>query len=339
MDSVSNSSLQESDSLNYFPSAVPESPSKQASQAANGQLASFHPPNSTQNPLSQFNSQLNQIEAKGTGSEMAVIISIGPSKEPVPLIRYEFYNSSSKNLNIEETNYELIMKSKSIQSKFSMFILDVCSMLQDSPTAYIEKLQMWLSFQSCIKSVQSLQTFDGDSDVLKAKTIPALLSSLHCYTSWYNYSLIADIARQFCGDKGSTLVEAYESELRDYLQNLIIHCPPFSIDHKNASQKLELLEVKVGWDLSTALLEDIAIFKHTLCQLCDLDPRFLVVRRIANTSFQMSWAIPKVATEVVSEAIELNSGAFFDNNIQAIKISGSQVDFKVLNGLFIHSYI
>lgn len=328
MDSLSNSSLQESNSLNYFPSAVPESPSNQSSQVVNGAFQSL-------SSASSHHDEKLSVKMDRNSKEMAVIISIGPSREPVPLMRYEFYKSSNKSQGAisEETRHELIIKSKQIQEKFSNLILDICSLLQDSSTAYIEKLQMWLSFQSCSKSVQSLQAFDTDSSTLKAETIPALISSLRCYTSWYNYSLIADIVKQFCANKGAALVSAYEAELKEYLQKLILHCPPLFPDHEfdvSHSQNVELVEVEVGgWEASTAVLEDLALFKHTLCQLCDLDPRFLVIREINTTNFKMLWAVPKPVVGMLTEAIKLNSDALYHkSNVQAVKTADLEIDFK-----------
>ena len=245
----------------------------------------LEPSKSTQNP----------------GNEMALVITIGPSKEPAPLMRYEFHSLASKSMTNEQTNHELIMRSKSIQSKFSDLIFGICSLLQSSYAADIEKLRMWLSYQSCSQSAQSLQAFDSDSDALKAKSIPALILSLKCYTSWYNYGLIADIAKKFCGDKGSALVEAYEDELQLYLKTLIIHCPPLFPDHDNSTKALSCFEVDVEWNPSTSFLEDIAIFKSTLCKLCNLDPRFLVITTINATDFRMSWAIPKAAAGIINE--------------------------------------
>lgn len=318
MDSSSTSSLHESSSLNFFPSAVPESPSScddfQSSKPENS------PPTSGTVGV--------KTEPK---REMAVTLNIGPSREPVPLMRYEFHKSSIARKS--KTSHDLIIKSKQIQTKFSNLILDVCSLLQDSPSSHIEKLQMWLSFQSCSKSVQSLQAFHRDSDALKVKTIPAFISSLRCYTSWYNYGLIADIARQFCANKGAALVTSYEADLKDYFQTLILHCPPLFPDHRKLSHdqsQNELLEMKVGgWDASTAILEDLALFKNTLCQLCDLDPRFLVIKEINTTSFKMSWAIPKAATAMLKEATKLNSDTLYhENNVQAIKIGDLKMDFQ-----------
>ena len=310
-------SVQDSGSLNYFPSAVPDSPPHPTSPSALRPLAPAQPLKLGQNPLSQYSS------SAGMKSDTTVLISIGSSREPVPLMRYEVFNSSTQD--IEEASYELVVKSKAIQSKFSKLVLDVCSLLQDSSVDCIEKLQMWLSFQMCTQTVKVLSS---DSDISKAKTIPALISSLKCYSSWYNYGLIADIVRTFCGDKGTALVQTYEAELKDYLQTLVFHCPPLFPGYGSKSH-MEYLEVKVGWDTSTALLEDISIFKHTVCQLCDLDPRFVVVKRVASGNFQMSLAIPVSAVGKVNEAIKLNPDAFLQNNIQAVKLSGSRTDLKV----------
>lgn len=329
MDPLSTSSLQECNALNYFPSAVPDSPSNQPSQDLIDPLGSFEylKPVNVNDPFSQFSEKVNdKMEAKS--SDTKVIISIGPSRQPAPLMRYEFYNSLTRS---EEINCELIKKSKLIQSKFSNLILDICSLLQESPTAYIEKLQLWLSFQSCSKSVEALQAVNSESNTFTAKTIPDFISSLHCYTSWYNYSLIADIARQFCPSKGCALVSAYEAELNDFFQMLILHCPPLFPDHHQyAAQSVELVEVKVrGWKASTAVLEDIALFKNTLCQVCDLDPRFLVIREIDTTNFKMSWTVPKSATGILSTAIKMHSGALYHkSSINCIKIADLEIDFQ-----------
>ncbi len=311
-DSFSASSMQENTSLNFFPSAVPESPIDQTS----------HLPmslKSTQSPLSQPNSQ----SSDSYRSEMAVIVTIGPSREPVPLMRYEFYDLARKTTRNEETNQQLILKSKSIRSKFSNLILDICSLLQNSSVSSIEKLQMWLSYQSCSMSVHALQAFDGDSDALKAKTIPAFITSLQCCTSWYNYELIADIAKKFCGNEGSVLVEAYETELKYYFKTLILHCPRLFPDHENSTKLLDSFEVKVGWNPSTAVLENIAVFKNTLCQLCNLDSRFLVIKMINATDFRMSWAYPKAATKKIKE---INPDVFLQKGIQSILLPGLDSD-------------
>ena len=310
MDSLSTSSQQE---MNYFPSAVPDSPV----QIPNHQSGSFLSPESTDSPGRQSSS---------TTGEMAVVISIGPSREPLPLMRYEFFSSTGKGTPSKEgADYELIVKSKLIQSKFSNLVLGICSLLQGSSTAYLEKLQMWLSLQSCSQAAQALRAFGESSDVMRAKTIPTVISSLRCYMSWYNYGLVADIAKQFCGIKGDVLVREYEAELKEYFKMLILHCPPLFPDNSECTTgAVDLLEVKVGWEVSTAVLEDIAIFKHTLCQLCDLDPRFLVIRGISTTNFQMSWAFPSVARE-----IKLNSDTLYHKSkVHTLKMSDFQLDLR-----------
>lgn len=316
--------------MNYFPSAVLESPESPVIEQQL-QRASSPPKDCSE----KFQVKIEQT--KDSEATMALVISIGPSREPVPLMRYEFYKSSSASKS-EESDHELIIKSKTIQTKFSNLILDTCSLLQDSSRAYIEKLQMWLSYQSCSKSAQILKAFDRESDALKAKTIPVFISSLRCYTSWYNYGLIANIARQFCGTKGAALVTAYEAELKDYLQSLILHCPPLFPGHEDSSHSwsTDLLEIKVGgWEASTATLEDIALFKHTLCELCDLDHRFLVIREIDTTNFTMSWAVPKVAIGKLTKSIKVNSDALRRKcRVQSIKTADLDINFQEVSMLF-----
>ena len=324
MDSISTSSLQESNSLNYFPSAVLESPSTEASQVIESPaLCSFQPPKSTKDSLSKEIGL--QLKTKTSVTDnMTVVLSIGPSKEPVPLLRYEFYNSSSHEQIIYD---ELIMRSKSIQTMFSDLVLNVCSILLESSEICIERLQLWLSFQNCTKSAQGLQAFDKESDAFKTKTIPAFISSLHCYSSWYNYHLIASIAEKFCGSKGSALMITYESELKKFFQSLILHCPPLFPDGEDFTHDVNLLEVKIkGWQASTALLEDISLFKHALCKLCNLDHRFLVIRKIDANDFKMVWAVPRTAIDKIRKSIKQNSD--FKSDLRAIKIRDFEVDLQ-----------
>lgn len=285
--------MQESSSLNFFPSAISESPVHQALPTSNLKYLQC------QSPTIWDNSQNSGVRE----TEMTVNLTIGPSKEPVPLMRCEFYNSCSvgKDASIEDTDLELIMKSKSIQTKFSNLIFDICSLLQSSAVPK-DKLQMWLSYQSCSRSVESLRVFENDSDALTAESIPALISSLQCYTSWYNYDLIADIAKKFCAENGSKLIETYEAELKNYLNILILYCPPLFPNHENVTKTLEPFEIKVGWNSSSAVLEDIAIFKKKICHLCNLDPRFLVIKMVDVTNFQLTLAVPKAAIETLKRA-------------------------------------
>ncbi len=227
-----------------------------------------------------------------------------------------------------EVNYDLLLQSRLIQSHFSDLVLNVCTILQDSPTAYIEKLQMWLSFQSFSRVKQSLKTFDSDSDAMKAKTIPVLITSLRSYSSWYNYHLIADIAKHFCGDKGRALVESYEAKVRDFLQRLLTHSPPLFPGSETPSKDTDLFEMKIACDMSGTYLRDIAIFKNTLCELCEIDPRFLVIKEIDTSNSYVSWATPKAATDSIIKAIKLKLDDLSQENIQEIRLSESNI-FKV----------
>ena len=315
--------------MNYFPSAVPESPLNGTTQSVFTESSiSFHPSESTlksmsRNSLQQFTLQQEKI-SRSNSKEATLVISVGPSRDPAPLVRLECCDSINDGLSCT-----LITESKQIQSQFSEFILAVCSLLQNYPAAHIDKLRMWLSFQSCSQAVQSLKAFDPNSDMANAKSIPTFISSLHKYTSWYNYDLIADIAKKFCGDKGSALVEKYEETLKNYLHKLILYCPPLHSEYNNLTQDTEMLKLKITQEISSVYLKDITIFKHTLCKLCELDPRFLILRRIENSDFQMLWAFPRSAAESTIKAINSKSDASAWENIEAIQIGNSQINKKV----------
>ena len=321
VDSMSASSTQENSSMNYFPSAT----LAQSSLYDSG--TSGHALNGSAEHTHHFDEG-----AHFTNGVTEMVVSIGPSRDPGPTV--EFKSPLSKKLPTEVAE-SLVIESKNIQSSFSDFVLEVCSLLQESSSVYIEKLQMWLSFQNCTGAVQSLKAFDSSSEVLRARSIPSLISSLKSYSSWYNYDLIGDIAKKFCGSKGVRAVEKYESVLHEYMQKVIVHCPPPSPELEDESKCSEVLRMELDLDFSATALKDLAIFKQTLCKVCDLDPRFLVLRRIDAVNYHLFWAVPKIAVSSAMRGLKSKWTSLEEKNVKAVSMSGQEVHVEVSLSAFL----
>lgn len=182
---------------------------------------------------------------------------------------------------------------------------------------------MWLSFQSCSQAAQALRALSDCSDVAnEGKNYSS------CY---FEFALLHVLVQLRVVSKvkyslGNTKQNS-KSISKDSF-NIVLLFPDNS-DCQNTTGAVELLEVKVGWEASTAVLEDIAIFKHTLCQLCALEPRFLVIRGISTTNFQMSWAFPSIAREKICRAIKLNSDTLYhQSKVHSLKMADFQLDLR-----------
>lgn len=315
----------------FFPSAVPESPFTSTVTMQFGASASTHDPTQGQlNPLSwhsHFSKELQRPEQTSCNTynpNMSVVISIGPSKEPVPLVRYKSLDESCKT----EPNSDLILESKAIQKGFADFVLQVCNLLETSPGIDIEKVRLSLSYRNC-DTDPALEIFSASSAVVQAKHIPGLLTALSRCTSWFNYELISNMAKEFCGEEGQRLVDGYEQLLKRFFQKLVFHCPPFANGDQKTLEGFETIEMKVDWNLQACVLQDVAIFKGTMCSLLELNPRFLLLKSVGEKEFQLSWAIPSVAVHRVLNNVSRKTEAFKKEKVDSVKVAENFVDFKV----------
>lgn len=221
------------------------------------------------------------------------------SNEPVQLMKYEYLISPHQSYrDLSDIACTLVRESKMVRNNFADFVLRVCDMLEKSQVP-VEKVRLSLQYLGCYEHQlgAQCQIFDGTSAISTANSINNLLSALHECSSWFNYSLVAYIAKHFGGDEGERLVEAYESQLKSYFKRLIFQCPPFSSDESHIPGGFEALEVIVDRDFRTCSLQDVAIFKFTLSTLLGLRPSVFILRAIDEIQLdgartRMSWSIP-----------------------------------------------
>ena len=315
----------------FFPSAVPESPF--AIMQFGASASTYDPQQGQLNPLSwhsHFSKQSQRPSMQASSNRnMSVVISVGPSKEPVPLVKYHYLDPSQLESSME-LNSDLIGESKAIQKGFAEFVLQICSLLEKSPGADVERVRLSLSYQNC-ETQPPIEIYASSSAVTKAKTIPGLLTALSRQASWFNYELISHMAKEFCGERGQKLVESYEQQLRSFFRKLVLHCPPFVNGDQKMLEGFETMEMKVSWNLQACMLQDVAIFKGTVCRLLGLNTRFLVLKSIGDQQFQLSWAIPSAAVRHVFNQASLKPEAFAKENVDSVQVADNFVDFKVCN--------
>ena len=254
------------------------------------------------------------------------------SKEPVPLMKYEYLNPSRHNWKeVEKLRCTLVKESKAIRRQFTDFILNVCELLESIPTATVEKVKLSLQYMGYSKNPPNRRRhhsiFGSKSSVARATSFAGLLSALHEYASWFNYDLISYIAERFGGEDGKKLVQLYESQLRKYFQRLVFQCPPFSANEQKLPRGFEELEVKVDWDFRTCSIQDVVIFKNTLSSLLDIEPSSFILKTVEEGCVQLTWAIP--ASVIPRTIIQTSSKAkaLSKEGVLSMRLGSKVIDF------------
>jgi len=332
-DSISACSAPDSNSMNYFPSATLLHSTSLYTDTSHDSTHHNSPGEDT-HALEQVcpASSLNGVVSSSRSSKIEMVLSIGPSGDHAPSV--ELKSGFSRGVSSDQVQ-RLVLESREIQSSFSNLALEVCSLLESSPSVYLEKLQMWLSFQNCTGLVRALKAFDSSNQVFEARSVPSLMAALKGYSSWYNYELIADIARKFCGSDGAKMVEAYESKLREYMRRLVPHCPqPFpellEEEEQEVGEDVEILEMDVDTDFFTTSFRDLTIFKQTLCKVCDLDSRFVVLRKVHTSSYRLVWAVPRVAAgSATVDSLRDKWPSLQEKKVKSVSLCGQDVNGQV----------
>lgn len=259
----------------------------------------------------------------------------GLSREPVRLMNYEsvFRCSSQENQKeVENLSVLLAGDSKAIRRQFVDFILNVCELLETSPTATIQKIQLALQYLGDPSAPLPSKTpqnpiFDARSSIARANSIPGLLGALSECSSWFNYELVSYLARRFGGEDGKRLALLYESQLRKYFQRLVFHCPPFTTRERCLPHGFEELTVMVDWDLKDYSLQDVTIFKSTLCHLLDIQPCAFVLRSIHECPNKFSCAVPSSYMPHAVSSAASNARSFSDEGVLSITLGPKIINF------------
>lgn len=207
------------------------------------------------------------------GYEGKQCLNPGASNEPVQLLDYNHFQKSSGAS--EKVRVQLARESTRMLEHFASFCVQVGDILQGKGVT-TDQVRTLLQYRLGSKNI-------GDESmkyVSEAKTIHSLLCAAEPFSSWFNYDLIAFLAKQLGGEEGSAVVDGYESKLKQYLERLVFKSPPFS-SIKSIPPGFEELQVKLDWNFEQVTIQDITIFKSKLCEfLGPSDPSAFILKSV-----------------------------------------------------------
>ena len=242
----------------------------------------------------------------------------GASNEPLPLMNYKYLDSQGK----EKLRVKLASESRKMLENFTTFVIDVCSLLQ-SKSASSDQIQLALQYR--LGSIDDVirRRIDEASRVDEAKRIPLLLRIAEPFTSWYNYDLIAYLAKHFGGKDGEALVSKYEDQIQSYFKKLVFECPPFSSIQKVPNGFDECV-VKVHWNYQECTIQDLTILKEKLSSFLEHDPNLLILKTINEGCILFSWIVPATAVPAFQQNLLLEKSNLAKERIVSFKI-GTEV--------------
>lgn len=226
----------------------------------------------------------------GAGDDSSVFVDkhldLGASNEPVHLMHYKHLDSPSQ----EKLRVRLASESRQMLENFTTFVINVSCLLQ-SKSISTDQVQLALQFRIGSKNIDECMMRRID----EARSIPFLLRAhaVEPFSSWYNYDLIAYLAKHFGGVEGEAVVSNYEGQLQSYFKKLVYECPPF-LSMNTAPKEFDECCVKLDWNFTECTVQDITIFKEKLCKLlCQKDPTLFILKSVDEGCVLVTWIIPK----------------------------------------------
>lgn len=225
-------------------------------------------------------------------------VNQGASNEPVPLLNYKPLKEKNEALRVK-----LAMESRCMLEHFTSFCIRVGDLLQ-SKGVTTDRVRALLQYRLGSKNI-------GESSmkqVTDARSIHSLLCIAEPFVSWFNYDLIALLAKELGGEDGLKMVAEYEAKFQLYLQRLVFESPPFS-SIKLMPSGFEEMMVKLEWNFEQVMIQDITIFKGKLCEfLHQSDPSVFILKSVEEGCVVLTWLIPSAIVESTSTDIS-NNGA------------------------------
>ena len=242
--------------------------------------------------------------------------------EPVPLMDYGRLHKNSGSS--EKLRVRLVLESTRMLEHFAAFCFHVGDLLQGRGVT-TDQVRTLLQFRLGSKNIGE----ESMKHVNEGKTIYNLLCAAEPFSSWFNYDLVAFLAKQLGGEEGLTAVADYESKLKQYLERLVYECPPFS-SIKSIPSGFEEFEVKLDWDFERVTIQDITIFKSKLCELLDRsDPSIFILKSVEEGCVLLTWLVPSSIVQelMASTGVLLNAHAEITSIRLGPKIFNCQVSY------------
>ena len=230
----------------------------------------------------------------------------------------------------EKLRMTLATESRKMLEKFTTFVVNVSGVLR-SESANIEDVQLALQARLGRRNIDE----HLEKKIDDTKSFSGLLKAAMPFSSWYNYDLIAYLAKQFGGQNGESLVETYKAELQSYLKRLVFECPPFSSIEK-APNGFEEMVVKLDETYVECTVQDITILKEKLCDLLGRDdPNTFILKSIEEGCVQVTWIFPRNHTDALySKAALVKSALARDLNVIHLRIGTKMLSVQVNSSVY-----
>lgn len=234
--------------------------------------------------------------------ELQDYINPGASNEPIPLLNYNVLKE--KTSSSEKLRVKLAVESMRILEQFTSFCVHVGDLLQQKQVTP-DRVRALLQYRLGSKNISE----PSMKQVREGRTIHNLLCAAEPFVSWFNYDLIAFLAKELGGEEGLKVVADYESKFQQYLHRLIFESPPFS-SIKSVPTGLEEVAVKLEWDFEQLSIQDVTIFKAKLCKfLGQSDPSVFILKSVEEGCVLLTWLVPESIVEAIVAAVENNTEA------------------------------
>ena len=213
---------------------------------------------------------------------------------------------------IEELKYVIVTESQAIIRKYGRLVFDVCNLLKRlnvSPEGiYMQLVHMGYPIG---------ETSQGN--------LTALMTSLHSYSSWFNYEIITVIAEDFGGNAGHQLITAYEENFKMFLNKVTYRCPQYM---SNVPQGFEGFLVKVDANFKSFTLQDVTLYKARIVKLIEVPPQCLLLRSVEEGCVLMSWFVPTNLVAQISERMKAQMSLLAQYDVVSFCIARETVDIQ-----------
>ena len=233
------------------------------------------------------------------------------ARSPLMLGELEMVNDEDWR-KIEELKYQIVTESQAIIRKYGRLVFEVCNLLKRLNVS---------SEDICLQLVHMGYPIGEISQ----GNLTALMTSLHSYSSWFNYEIIAVIAEDFGGNAGRQLITEYEENFKSFLNKVTYCCPQYM---SNVPQGFEGFLVKVDANFKSFTLQDVTLYKARIVKLTEVPPQCLLLRSVEEGCVLMSWFVPTNLVAQTSERMKAQMSLLAQYDIVSFSIAEKRVDIR-----------
>ena len=167
---------------------------------------------------------------------------------------------------------------------------------------------------------------EKEDEISKAEGIDKVFRIANKYWDFLNYSLLHYIIEEYGSDEIQSQMEAFDEEICYFRRNTLLK--PFSKVYKrkpkleNESEMKKLISVH-EFNLATATLEDVEIFRNEIRHELSLHKFSLQLSQIQDGCFMLTWLISKSLVAHVQKTIKPSSPTMKRHSVSLFIVDGA----------------